>query len=151
MNEDLIVRKIENGTVIDHIAAGKGLKVINILGIDLKQDQLAVVLVNVPSKKLGKKDMIKIEKRELTEREVSKIALIAPEATLSIIRDWNIVEKKKIDLPDVLQGVVDCPNTNCITKDEKIIVSKFFVENKEPLKIRCNYCERVFSRDEIKI
>lgn len=143
------MRKIENGTVIDHIPAGKGLEVINILNIDLGHNETAVVLVNVPSKKMGKKGVIKVENRQLSEWEVNKIALIAPSASLNIIKNWEVVEKQKVKLPKILINVTNCPNANCITNSNENMEKKFIVENENPLKLRCFYCERLFRREEI--
>ncbi|MGC8812067.1 MAG: aspartate carbamoyltransferase regulatory subunit [Candidatus Aenigmatarchaeota archaeon] len=147
--KELLVRKIENGTVIDHIPSGFGLKVASLLNLE-KSHSTSVILMNVNSKKLGKKDVVKIENRELTQREVSKIALMAPSATLNIIRNWKVVDKRKISLPEILEEVIKCPNKNCITNYEEI-KSKFIVEEKEPLKLRCYFCERVFAREELPI
>lgn len=147
--EKLLVRKIENGTVIDHIPAGKGLKVIDILNIDLGHDETAVVLVNVSSRKMGKKDVIKVENKQLSEQEVNKIALVAPTATLNIIKNWNAGEKQKVKLPKILIDVTNCPNTNCITNTDEYMKKKLIVEKENPLKLRCFYCERVFGREEI--
>jgi aspartate carbamoyltransferase regulatory subunit len=152
MNEkELLVRKIENGTVIDHIPSGKGLKVVEILKIGKDQDGSVIVLINAPSKKLERKDVVKIENRELTKDETNKIALIAPNATINIIKDWEVVEKRKVSLPEILEGIIKCPNSNCITNSNEPITTKFFVEEKMPLKLRCWYCERVFSENEITI
>ncbi|MCS7106105.1 MAG: aspartate carbamoyltransferase regulatory subunit [Candidatus Aenigmarchaeota archaeon] len=145
--KELLVRKIENGTVIDHIPANCGLKVASLLNLE-KNNSTTVILMNVPSKKLGKKDIVKVENRELTEKEANRIALIAPSATLNIVRNWEVVEKRKIILPEILEGVVKCPNKNCITNYEEV-ETKFIVETKEPLKLRCYFCERVFTREEV--
>jgi len=147
--EEMIVRKIENGSVIDHIAVGKGLKVINILNIN--PYETAVLLMNVPSKKLGRKDIVKIENRKLTSDEVNKISLIAPNATLNIIENEKIKEKRKVILPDVLENIIKCPNMNCITNSNEPIKTKFFVEKKGPVKLRCFYCEKLFNSEEIVI
>lgn len=149
MEEKMIVRKIENGSVIDHIAVGRGLKVIYILNIN--PDETAVLLMNVPSKKLGRKDIVKIENRELTSNEVNKISLIASNATLNIIKNGEIKEKKKVILPNVLEDIIKCPNTNCITNSNEPIKTKFFFEKKEPVRLRCWYCEKTFSSEEILI
>jgi aspartate carbamoyltransferase regulatory subunit len=152
MNEkELLVRKIENGTVIDHIPSGKGLKVVEILKVGESQNGSVIVLINAPSKKLGRKDVVKIENRELTKEETNKIALIAPNATINIIKDWEVVEKRKVSLPEILEGIIKCPNSNCITNSNEPITTKFVVEKKIPLKLRCWYCERVFSENEITI
>lgn len=145
----LLVRKIKEGTVIDHIPAGKGLEVIEVLNVDLKQDEAAVVLVNVRSGKMGRKDIIKIENRQLTEWEVNKISLIAPTASMNIIHNWRVVEKQNVRLPNMLIDVVKCPNINCITNTDEYLKDKFTVESRNPLKVRCYYCERLFKREEI--
>jgi len=147
--KEFLVRKIENGTVIDHIPAGNGLKVANILNIE-KSRYTSVILMDVESKRIGRKDVVKIENRELSDEEVSKIALVAPNATINIIRNWGVVEKKNVVLPKILEGVVKCPNKTCITNSEEI-TSKFIVEKEKPLKLRCYYCERVFNRGELTI
>jgi aspartate carbamoyltransferase regulatory subunit len=149
--KELLVRKIENGTVIDHIPAGKGLKVIEILGVNSGFEGSVVVLINAPSAKLGRKDVVKIENKELTKEETNKIALIAPNASINIIKDWEVVEKRKVSLPEILEGIIKCPNSSCITNSNEPITTKFVVEKKAPLKLRCWYCERVFSEKEIAI
>jgi len=147
--EELIVRKIENGSVIDHIAAGKGLKVINIL--NLTPEETSVLLMNVPSKKLGRKDIVKVENRRLTSNEVNKISVIAPSATLNIIENGEVKDKRKVVLPNALENIIKCPNTNCITNSNEPMKTKFIVENREPVKIRCFYCEKVFNSEEFMI
>jgi len=147
MTEKLIVRKIENGSVIDHITAFNGLKVINILNLD--HDETVVVLINVPSKKLIRKDIVKIENKRLNEKEVNKISLIAQNATLNIIEDGDVIEKKKVVLPEILEGIIECPNKNCITNTNEPMKTRFLTEKKEPIKLKCFYCERVFNSKEI--
>jgi len=147
--EKLLVRKIESGTVIDHIPAGKGLEVINILNVNLKHNETAVVLVNVPSRKMGRKDVIKVENKQLSDWEVNKIALIAPTASLNIIKNWKVIEKQNVKLPEILVGVINCPNISCITNTDEYLKKKFIVEKERPLKLRCFYCERMFEREEI--
>jgi aspartate carbamoyltransferase regulatory subunit len=147
--EELIVRKIENGSVIDHIAVGKGLKVVDILKIN--PDETAVVLINVPSKKFGRKDIVKVENKILTTNEVNKISLIASNATLNIIENGEVRSKKKVSLPDSLEDVIRCPNNNCITNFNEPVKTKFFVEKKEPVKLRCHYCEKIFGLEEISL
>jgi len=125
------------------------MKVINIL--KLNPNESAVLLMNVPSKKLGRKDIVKIENRRLTTNEVNKISIISPTATLNIIENRNVKEKKKVVLPNVLENIIKCPNTNCITNSNEPMKTKFIIEKKEPVKLRCFYCERIFSSDEIII
>ena len=147
MKEKLIVRKIENGSVIDHITAFNGLKVVNILNLD--HDDTIVVLINVPSKKLTRKDIVKIENKRLSEREVNKIALVAQNATLNIIENGSVIEKNRVILPEVLEGIIKCPNKNCITNTNEPMMTKFFTEKKDPVRLRCSYCERVFNSKEL--
>jgi len=136
---ELKVKPIENGTVIDHIEGSKALKVYELLKI--KENMPVTLALNVPSKKGGFKDILKIEGLELSKEDVNKIALISPDATINIIKDSKVVSKFKIDLPKNIDGIIKCTNPNCITNKEKI-ESKFTVEQKETLKIRCNYCEK---------
>lgn len=148
MSEQRIVTNIENGTVIDHIPAGRGLKVFEILKLGEVAER-SVILINTFSKKMGRKDVIKIENKEIGEKEINKIALLAPNATVSIIKNWEVAEKRKVVLPEVLEDVAKCPNRNCITNSEEFTRTKFLVEKKEPLKLRCWYCEKIFGVEEI--
>ncbi|EHP85976.1 aspartate carbamoyltransferase regulatory subunit [Methanotorris formicicus] len=141
-NRELKVKPIQNGTVIDHIKSGKALDVYNILKIS---DDLPIMLaMNVPSKKMGKKDILKIEGLELDSDDVNKIALIAPDATINIIRNGVVVEKFKVNIPNYIEGLLKCTNPNCITNRENV-EGKFIIESKNPLKIRCKYCEKFLS------
>lgn len=143
---ELVVEKIENGTVIDHIPAGMGLKVLNILGIG---DGLKVaLLMNVPSKRIGKKDIVKISGKQLDEKEVNKIAIIAPSATLNIVRNSSVVEKSEVRLPKLLAGVSKCPNPKCVTNAERM-ETRFAQEAKG--RFRCSYCEMLFETKELLI
>jgi aspartate carbamoyltransferase regulatory subunit len=125
MTKEIKVEKINQGTVIDHISSGQALNVLRILGITKEYPTTAVtVAMNVPSPKARRKDIVKIEGRELKSDEVGKISLISPNATINIIRDMAVFEKKKVSLPEIIDGVVKCANPNCITSSEKI-ASKF--------------------------
>ena len=146
--KELIVSAIENGTVIDHISPGRALDVIRILHLENFEDSVAMAM-NVPSKKIGRKDVVKISNRALSESEVNEIALVAPMATLSIIRNFEVVEKKQIDLPDVLHGIFPCINPNCITRTEG--TPKYVVENKKPVVLRCYYCERIINEEDLPL
>ncbi len=137
------VTPIRNGTVIDHITCNMALKVLGIMGITEKGvDSTVSVLMHVPSKKADWKDVVKIEDRELDAKEVDKIALIAPFATINIIRNYNVADKHRVELPDTVVGIVKCANLNCITNLQEPVVSKFEVVSKDPPKLRCWYCER---------
>jgi len=141
----LIVEKIESGTVIDHIEAGRGLRVLLILGIDEGYKGRVALVMNVPSKKIGRKDIVKIEGRHVDEKTANKIALIAPRASLNIVEHSNVVEKHMIRLQPVLVGIFKCPNPMCITNSEAVD-SEFKVEDGG---LRCKYCERVFKAEEL--
>jgi aspartate carbamoyltransferase regulatory subunit len=140
----LRVRPIKNGTVIDHITAGQALNVLRILGISGTTNAVVSAAMNVSSGVLGLKDIVKVEDRELEEEEVDRISLIAPNATINIIRDFEVVEKYRVDLPDRLEGVLKCVNPNCISNTNEPVISKFVV-NKKPVELRCIYCDHVIS------
>ena len=145
----LRVSKIRNGTVIDHITSGHALDVVKILGITGKKGNVVTIAMNVPSKRLGKKDIVKIEGRELKAEEVDKIALIAPYATINIIRDYKVVEKKRVQLPDIIKNIVKCANPACVSNSREPVQPTFYVESKEPLYLKCHYCGYLMDRDEI--
>ena len=149
MKEELKVKKIKDGTVIDHIKAGKGKKVLDILGVGNGFSQTTALLMNVPSKRIGKKDIVKIENKTLKKDEVDKIALIAPHATWNVVKDFKVINKSKIELPDTLEGILICPNPKCVTNMNEPVKSKFKVEEKEPVKLRCFYCERLFGLEDV--
>lgn len=135
------VYAIENGTVIDHIPTPMALKVVEILGIG--NEGIFTIGVGFLSKRHpGGKDIVKIENRILLESETDTIALIAPDATINIIRDGKVSEKRRISIPQNIHGVMECPNPNCAT-NKLGAVRHFTLENKEQMTYRCGYCERV--------
>ena len=146
----LKVSKIRNGTVIDHIARGRALDVIKILGIDGRSGGVVTIAMNVPSKKLGTKDMVKIEGRELNPEEVDRIALISPRATINIIRNYKVVEKQKVKLPPVVQGIIRCIKPSCISNSKSEPVKPtFYVEQEDPLRLRCHYCNSIMEEEDV--
>lgn len=149
MKEELRVKKIKDGTVIDHIKAGRGKKVLDILGVDKDFPETTALLMNVPSKRVGHKDIVKIENKTLKKEEVDKIALIAPKASWNVIKNYKVVKKSKIELPGVLEDVLTCPNPKCITNMGEPVTTKFKVEGKEPIMLRCQYCERLFELEDV--
>jgi aspartate carbamoyltransferase regulatory subunit len=149
VEKELRVSKIKDGTVIDHITAGYALAVLRIIGLTGREGNIISILMNVPSQKLGKKDIVKVENRELKEDEVHKIALIAPNATINIIRNYEVVEKNKVKLPKIIKGVIKCANSTCITNSGEPVQPTFIVESVEPLKLRCHYCRIVMTREDI--
>jgi len=145
---ELKVTAIKEGTVIDHIPAGKGLKVIEILHLNRPNGGSLLLAANVQSGKYGKKDIVKVEGRFLSEEEVNKIALIAPNATVNIVRDYRVSDKFTVSIPDEIVGLLRCPNPNCVSNRE-YVRPRFHVVSREPLKLRCHYCERTVEGDEI--
>jgi aspartate carbamoyltransferase regulatory subunit len=146
---ELKVKPIKNGTVIDHITANKALHVLKILKLP-SQEAAVTIAMNVKSSQMGAKDIVKIEGRELESAEVDKIALIAPQATINIIRDYEIITKGKVKLPEKISGILRCANPNCITNTEEPVNSLFYVTSPEPLVVRCYYCERAMDQNEIE-
>jgi aspartate carbamoyltransferase regulatory subunit len=142
---DVKVTPIKNGTVIDHITPGMALNVLKIIGIpDTGVQSTVSILMHVPSRKVKWKDIVKVEDRELDKSQVDKIALIAPNATINIIRNYNVIEKHHVEAPKEVVGLVRCENPNCITnKPREPVKSKFMVVSYEPLQLKCNYCERI--------
>jgi aspartate carbamoyltransferase regulatory subunit len=137
---ELRISKIRNGTVIDHIAGGHAPDVLAILGIDSATDEVVSVGMNVPSDRLGYKDVVKIEDRELSQEEVDVISLIAPAASINIIREYDVVEKNRVERPSTVEGVFSCPNRNCITTKDEPVASRFAVLDDG---VRCAYCDTI--------
>jgi len=133
------VFKIENGTVIDHIPSPLGIKVLEILGHD--NDGIVSVGMNFSSKQLKAKDLIKFENKFLDKAETDRISLIAPTATINIIRNGKVVEKRPIAAPSVIDNHIICPNPQCVTNIEHT-PTKFYLEKESPILVRCAYCER---------
>lgn len=143
--EELRVSKIENGTVIDHIPGGQALNVLAILGIDGTRGEAVSVGMNVPSNRLGSKDVVKVEDRELSQSEVDVLSLIAPAATINIIREFDVVEKHRVERPEMVRGVLACPNSHCITTKDEPVESTFEVLDDG---VRCVYCDSI-TRDDL--
>ena len=145
----LLVSKIKDGTVIDHITGGHALDVVKILGITGRTNGTVLIAMHVPSKQLGTKDIVKVEGRELEPEEVDKIALLAPHASINIIRDYKVVDKKRVKLPDIIRGTVKCGNPACISNSNEPVQPKFYVKSQDPLMIRCHYCGYVMEKLDI--
>jgi aspartate carbamoyltransferase regulatory subunit len=145
----LLVRRIKNGTVIDHIEAGKALVVLRVIDITGKDGNVITVALNVPSNKHVKKDIVKIENRFLMKYETDKLALIAPRATINIIKDYKLVEKRKIQLPDSIVGIFRCPNLKCISNSEEDIRSTLDIVDKQNIILECRYCARTLTSNDL--
>ncbi|AGI48146.1 aspartate carbamoyltransferase, regulatory subunit [Thermoplasmatales archaeon BRNA1] len=143
---EIKIPPIRNGTVIDHIKAGQALNVLKILGVSEDTiDSTISIAMRVATEKHGMKwkDIVKLEDMELDPDAADKIALIAPDATISIIRDYYVAEKSQVKLPDTVVGLVKCSNPNCITNKGEPVSPQFYVESRNPPRLRCMYCDRV--------
>ena len=140
---ELLVRRIKEGTVLDHIDEGKGLQVLNALQIDGKDGSLITIALNVPSGKFKKKDIIKVENKFLKDDDTNKLAVIAPKATINIIKDYKLVEKRRVALPNEIDRIFRCSNPDCITNSSEHIDSVMDVVDKDSLVLKCRYCGRL--------
>ena len=148
---ELKIKAIENGTVIDHISANKALHILKILGLPDSETRNVTVAMNVSSNEIGRKDILKIENREIDHQELNQIALIAPKATINIIRDYEVIKKDKIILPEVITSLIKCTNAKCITNYEnEPITSKFKVIETQPTVLRCHYCGKLIKNEDIE-
>ncbi|NLJ93178.1 MAG: aspartate carbamoyltransferase regulatory subunit [Aeromonadales bacterium] len=142
----LQVEAIHNGTVIDHIPAGQGIKIMRLFGLVKTKEKITIGL-NLPSKAWGAKDIIKVENTRLSAAQANQLALFAPDATVNMIEDFEVVEKLQLQLPEKVEGVFSCPNSNCISHNEPVS-SKFKVRAVQgQVRFRCNYCEKSFHQD----
>lgn len=139
---------IENGIAIDHLPQNTALKIISVLGLKDERKALITLAINLDTKKQasGKKDLVKIENKMLSDRELDKVAIIAPNATVNIIRNGEVVKKLKIKIPDVIEKAIKCGNPACITHVEN---ASRFIKHKD--KLKCYYCEKVFALNEIEL
>ena len=149
MEKTLSVSAINDGTVIDHITPGGALTIVHLLKIIASQYQVTVG-INLSSRSMGLKDLIKIENRKLTKKEVHEIAVFAPNATINFVKNYKIEKKIKASLPDIVEKILVCPNRYCITNSEALDSCFFVEEFKNKIKLRCKYCEKNFEREEIK-
>ncbi|UOO82133.1 aspartate carbamoyltransferase regulatory subunit [Uruburuella testudinis] len=140
------VEAIQNGTVIDHIPAGKGLAILRQFKL-LHYGNAVTVGFNLPSKTQGSKDIVKISGVHLDEKAANRLALFAPEATVNVIEDFRVVQKMQLKLPDTISEVLRCPNSNCASHGEPV-KSRFYVRGQgSQTKLKCHYCEKTFPRD----
>lgn len=140
----ITVENITNGTVIDHIAAGRGKRILGLLGIEDDYPHRVALMINVPSKKMGRKDIVKIEGISVDEPHANLIALLSPHATVNIVKGEKVVKKFNAELPEKL-SIGRCPNPDCITSAER--GHEEFIKDGEFY--RCAYCERLFKGNEL--
>ena len=145
---ELLIRAIKNGIVIDHIPSEKVFAIVEILKLKEYSERITVA-TNMPSSSLGKKGIIKIEEKILEEKELNNISLLAPNVTINIIDNYEVVEKSKLDKLDKVVGLMKCDNPKCISNHENIKTK--FVRLKEENKYKCFYCEKIISEDEIHL
>lgn len=143
------VFRIENGIVIDHVPHWSAFKVLDILGLR-DTDSLVTVGFGMASDKMGRKDLVKVENRELTANDINKIALVAPQASINLIRDSVIFEKFKVRLPSTLEGLVRCCNPGCITHSEPA-PARYRTLSREPLRLRCHYCLHITTSETLEL
>ncbi|MGL4992555.1 MAG: aspartate carbamoyltransferase regulatory subunit [Bacteroidales bacterium] len=149
MKKELHVAALENGTVIDHIPSEFLFKVVSLLGLDKIRNSITIGN-NLKSQQFGRKGIIKIADKFFEEGEINKIALIAPNIRLNIIRDFEVCEKKNIILPSEITSIVKCVNPKCITNNEPMLTHFTVIDNRS-ITLKCKYCERLIAKDDILI
>lgn len=147
--KEMMVAAIENGTVIDHIPTEKTYEVANLLHLDQLSTPVTIGY-NYRSNKLGRKGIIKVEDKQFTDDEISQLSVVTPNVVLSIIKDYEVVEKKMVTTPDVLVGIVACNNPKCITNNEPM-ATHFHVVDKENGILKCHYCEKEQDIRKVKL
>ncbi len=147
---DLTVRRIKDGTVIDHIDQGKGIRVLEALEIDGKDGSVITIALNVPSGKSKKKDIIKVENKYLEDDDTNKLAVIAPNSTVNIIKDYKLVQKRRVSLPNEIERIFRCSNPDCVTNSAEHIESTMDVVDKSSLVLKCRYCSRILDVNKLK-
>lgn len=149
--KELLVAAIENGTVIDHIPSDKLFDVVSLLHLERMKTAVTVGF-NLKSKitDQGNKSIIKIADKFFTDEELNQLSVVAPNVTLCVIRDYEVVEKRQVEMPDMLEGIVHCPNAKCITNNEPMR-TRFRVTNREMGILQCCYCNKDLPLSEVKI
>ena len=143
------VAAIKNGTVIDHIPAEKTYQVVNLLELQTL-DTPVTIGYNYPSKKIGRKGIIKVSDRFFTDEEISRLSVVAPNVVLNVIKDYEVVEKKTVTTPDELRGIVKCNNPKCITNSEPM-QTVFNVVDKVHGILKCHYCDKEQHIDKVEL
>lgn len=145
------VNALESGTVIDHIPSDVLFKVINILGLERIETNMTFGM-NLESKRFGKKGIIKISARFPDDKDLNKIALVAPYAKINIIKDYKVVEKKTVQVPEKVVGIANCMNPKCVTNVESHVTTKFSVLKQNGcIDLKCHYCEKITDQKNIEI
>lgn len=145
----LSVSAIKEGIVIDHIRAGQALKIVRLMRFAAEEKRVTIGL-NLKSQSTGLKDIIKVENYTLTESQAAQIAIFAPLATVNVIENYKVAKKFQVQLPETIAAVLGCPNLRCITNAERVPTLFIVEENNSHIILRCKYCEKLFSRDEMR-
>lgn len=145
-----MVAAIENGTVIDHIPSSKLFEVVSLLHLEAIRGSSIMVGYNLKSKKMGHKSIIKVSDKFFSDAELNQLSVVAPNVTLCIIRDYEVVEKKKVALPEEIRGIVRCANPKCITNNEPM-TTLFHVTDRGRGVIQCHYCEKEQNLEHVKL
>lgn len=141
-NKELVVSALENGTVLDHIPADKVYKALDILNLKGVDNQITIG-INLSSRAQGKKGIIKIADKFFEDEELNKLALIAPKATVNVIRNFEVVEKKTLTMPEEIVGIAKCMNPKCITNHQPIKTRFTTIDNGNEISLLCHYCEKI--------
>ncbi len=150
MTKTLSVSAIQNGTVVDHITTDQTMRIMHMLRL-LDKKHTVTVGFNLPSKHMTLKDLIKIENHELTPEEANQITVFAPEATINIIQNYEVVKKLKTSLPESISSIFICPNSSCITHSEPVDSFFYIQESGKVMKLFCKYCEKSFERNQVNV
>lgn len=148
--EELMVAAIQNGTVIDHIPSSKLFEVVRLLHLESIRGSSIMVGFNLKSRKMQHKSIIKVSDKYFTDAELNQLSVVAPNVTLCIIKNYEVVEKKCVTLPDDIRGIVKCNNPKCITNNEPMD-TLFHVSGRTRETIQCHYCKKEQALDKVKL
>jgi aspartate carbamoyltransferase regulatory subunit len=143
----LTVSAIEDGTVIDHIQSGQALRIVRLLKLSHHPQRVSIGM-NLPSSRFGLKDLIKVEGKELTPEETNQIAIFSPQTTLNIIKDYRVIKKFTVTLPEVIENILECPNPHCISNHADTNHTLYVNRVRGKIQMRCKYCDKLFTQDE---
>lgn len=147
----MLIPKIENGFVLDHIPTGSGVKVLNLIrGHGELNESVISVGLHYTSRRLGRKDLIKIQIRELPQRFLQHLSLVVPGVTIKRVEKFVVAQKIVLEPPELVDNLLSCPNPGCITNHERGVTTCFHLVRREPMKFRCNHCERWFAMGELE-
>ena len=147
--KEMLVAAIKNGTVIDHIPADKTFQIVNLLKLQNFRSPVTIGY-NLPSKKLGKKGIIKVSGKFLSDDEINRLAVLTPNAVVNTIKNYEVVEKRKVELPNTLRGIIKCNNPKCITNNEPM-ETVFNVIDKDRGVVKCHYCDKEQEIEKVKL